>query len=64
MHRKPHFSLSMLDLVAVREGASVGQALATALATVQHAERLGFKRYWVAARVKLVVAQFTQLTAE
>ncbi len=42
------FSLSMLDLVAVREGASVGQALATALATAQHAEALGFKRYWVA----------------
>ena len=42
------FSLSMLDLVAVREGATVGQALATALATAQHAEALGFKRYWVA----------------
>jgi luciferase family oxidoreductase group 1 len=38
----------MLDLVAVREGASVGQALAMALATAQHAEALGFKRYWVA----------------
>ena len=48
MQSKPNFAISMLDLVAVREGASVGQALATALATVQHAERLGFKRYWVA----------------
>ena len=48
MHPKPHFALSMLDLVAVREGASVGQALATALATAQHADRLGFTRYWVA----------------
>ncbi len=48
MHPTPAFSLSMLDLVAVREGASVGQALATALATAQHAEALGFKRYWVA----------------
>jgi len=48
MHPTPTFSLSMLDLVAVREGASVGQALATALATAQHAEALGFKRYWVA----------------
>ena len=38
----------MLDLVAVREGASVAQALATALQTTQHAERLGFSRYWVA----------------
>ena len=38
----------MLDLVAVREGASVAQALASALQTAQHAERLGFTRYWVA----------------
>ncbi|MEI7514969.1 MAG: LLM class flavin-dependent oxidoreductase [Betaproteobacteria bacterium] len=48
MNPTPAFSLSMLDLVAVREGASVGQALATALATAQHAEALGFTRYWVA----------------
>ena len=38
----------MLDLVAVREGASVRDALAIALATAQHAESLGFKRYWLA----------------
>ena len=38
----------MLDLVAVREGGSVGDALAIALRTAQHAESLGFKRYWVA----------------
>jgi luciferase family oxidoreductase group 1 len=41
-------SLSMLDLVAVREGGSVGQAIATALQTAQHAENLGFTRYWLA----------------
>ena len=34
--------LSMLDLVAVREGGSVADALAIALRTAQHAERLGF----------------------
>ena len=38
----------MLDLVAVRDGASVADALAIALRTAQHAEALGFKRYWVA----------------
>ena len=38
----------MLDLVAVREGSSVGDALAIALRTAKHAESLGFKRYWVA----------------
>ena len=41
-------ALSMLDLVAVREGGSVGDALKIALRTAQHAESLGFKRYWVA----------------
>jgi luciferase family oxidoreductase group 1 len=42
------FKLSMLDLVAVREGSTVGQALAVATRTAQHAETLGFARYWVA----------------
>jgi len=48
MPTSPRFKLSMLDLVAVREGASVGKALDVARQTVQHAERLGFSRYWVA----------------
>jgi luciferase family oxidoreductase group 1 len=41
-------SLSMLDLVAVREGGSVADALAISLRTAQHAESLGFSRYWLA----------------
>ena len=40
--------LSMLDLVAVREGGTVGDALNVALRTAQHAESLGFTRYWLA----------------
>jgi len=40
--------LSMLDLVAVREGGTVGDALNVALRTAQHAEALGFTRYWLA----------------
>jgi luciferase family oxidoreductase group 1 len=40
--------LSMLDLVAVREGGTVADALAIALRTAQHADRLGFERYWLA----------------
>nr|WP_159910878.1 LLM class flavin-dependent oxidoreductase [Pantoea sp. 18069] len=40
--------LSLLDLVAVREGGSVGQALEIALRTAQKAEELGFARYWLA----------------
>ena len=38
----------MLDLVAIREGRSVADSLAVALATARHAEALGFARYWVA----------------
>ncbi|AOG24823.1 LLM class flavin-dependent oxidoreductase [Acidovorax sp. RAC01] len=41
-------SLSMLDLVAVREDGTVADALQIALRTAQHAERLGFARYWLA----------------
>lgn len=40
--------LSMLDLVTVREGSSVADALAIALRTARHAESLGFRRYWLA----------------
>ncbi|MGB3710651.1 MAG: LLM class flavin-dependent oxidoreductase [Erythrobacter sp.] len=39
---------SVLDLVPVREGGSVGEALATATALAQKAEGLGCKRFWVA----------------
>jgi len=41
-------TLSMLDLVAVREGSSVSDAIAISLQTAQHAEQLGFTRYWLA----------------
>jgi luciferase family oxidoreductase group 1 len=40
--------LSMLDLVAVREGGTVAQALEIAVRTARHAESLGFMRYWLA----------------
>ena len=38
----------MLDLVAVRQGGTVADALKVALRTAQHAESLGFTRYWLA----------------
>jgi len=38
----------MLDLVAVREGGTVAQALDIAVRTARHAESLGFSRYWLA----------------
>jgi luciferase family oxidoreductase group 1 len=48
MKKLNQIALSMLDLVAVREGGTVADALAIALRTAQHAESLGFKRYWLA----------------
>ena len=42
------FKLSMLDLVPVREGASIADALWQSQRTAQHAESLGFTRYWIA----------------
>ena len=39
---------SVLDLVPVREGGSVGEALAASAALAQKAEALGCKRFWVA----------------
>jgi luciferase family oxidoreductase group 1 len=40
--------LSILDLVPVTEGATPREALQRSLALAQHAERLGFRRFWVA----------------
>ncbi|MFM9829467.1 MAG: LLM class flavin-dependent oxidoreductase [Sphingomonas sp.] len=39
---------SLLDLVPVVEGGSIGQALANAADLARHAEALGFNRYWCA----------------
>ena len=39
---------SVLDLVPVVEGGSVGEALASAATLAQAAERLGYHRFWVA----------------
>lgn len=48
MHPLKNTALSLLDLVAVRENATVADALHIALRTAQHADRLGFRRYWLA----------------
>ncbi len=48
MNALSRIRLSMLDLVAVREGGSIGDALQIALRTARHAEQLGFVRYWLA----------------
>ncbi|MDP8924152.1 MAG: LLM class flavin-dependent oxidoreductase [Chloroflexota bacterium] len=40
--------LSVLDLVPIRAGSTPGDALRSSLDLARHAERLGYRRYWVA----------------
>ncbi|HEY5228942.1 MAG TPA: LLM class flavin-dependent oxidoreductase [Opitutaceae bacterium] len=40
--------ISVLDLAPIVAGGTAGQALRRALELAQHAERLGYKRYWLA----------------
>ena len=44
----PVIPISVLDLVTVREGASIGQALAETAALARAAEEAGYKRFWIA----------------
>lgn len=46
MSNYPDYSL--LELASVREGDSVGTTLKNSVAYAQHAEKLGFKRFWLA----------------
>lgn len=41
-------TLSVLDLSPVPEGSTVAQSLANTLDLARHAEKLGYKRYWLA----------------
>jgi luciferase family oxidoreductase group 1 len=40
--------VSILDLAPIVEGGTPGQALRNSIDLVRHAERLGYRRYWVA----------------
>ena len=53
----------MLDLVAVREGQTAGEAIAVAVKTAQHAEQLGFERYWLAELKREVGRLIVQTTS-
>jgi luciferase family oxidoreductase group 1 len=50
--RRPIFSsmipFSVLDLAPIAEGSDAGRALHNSLDLARHAERLGYKRYWMA----------------
>ncbi|MCU1299818.1 MAG: monooxygenase, luciferase family [Candidatus Sulfotelmatobacter sp.] len=41
-------AVSVLDLVGMRAGESAGSAIARSVDLARHAERLGYKRYWLA----------------
>jgi len=40
--------LSILDLAHVRQGGTVAEAFQNTLALAQHAESLGYRRFWLA----------------
>ncbi|MFN5779661.1 MAG: LLM class flavin-dependent oxidoreductase, partial [Novosphingobium sp.] len=40
--------LSVLDLIPVREGGTISEALANAASLAREAEAAGYKRFWVA----------------
>jgi luciferase family oxidoreductase group 1 len=44
----PMSALSVLDLSPIVEGSNPGEALANSLDLARHAERLGYRRFWVA----------------
>ncbi|WP_245472847.1 LLM class flavin-dependent oxidoreductase, partial [Mesorhizobium sp. M7A.F.Ca.MR.148.00.0.0] len=41
-------ALSVLDLSPIVEGSDASQSLANSLDLARHAERLGYKRFWLA----------------
>jgi luciferase family oxidoreductase group 1 len=45
---RPMPPFSILDLSPIAQGSTAGQALRNSLALAQHAEKLGYRRYWVA----------------
>jgi len=45
---RPSVPLSVLDLVPIIEGGTAAQAFRNALDLAQHAERWGYRRYWIA----------------
>src|SRR5438093_4438196 len=48
MSELPPVPLSVLDLAPVADGASTTDALRSTIALAQHAEELGYTRFWVA----------------
>jgi alkanesulfonate monooxygenase SsuD/methylene tetrahydromethanopterin reductase-like flavin-dependent oxidoreductase (luciferase family) len=44
----PHVPLSVLDLAPITLGSTAGDALRNSLDLARHAERLGYRRHWVA----------------
>jgi len=51
---KKNLAYSVLDLAPIAEGSTPGDALRNSLDLAQQAERLGYKRYWVAEHHNMV----------
>ncbi len=53
-HMAAMVQLSVLDLSPVAEGSDTGQALRNSIDLARHAERLGYRRYWMAEHHNMV----------
>src|ERR1035437_1807841 len=53
---KPNFDivLSVLDLASVREGGTVAESFRNSLTLARHADKLGYRRFWLAEHHNLV----------
>ena len=54
MSNPPSPPLSILDLAHVVEGSTSAQALRNSLSLAQHAEKLGFRRFWLAEHHNMI----------
>ena len=66
-------TLSVLDLAPITEGSDAAQSFRNSLELAQHAERLGYRRFWLAehhsiphlssAAPEILIAALTQVTS-
>ena len=54
MKPKSDIVLSVLDLASVREGGTVAESFRNTLTLAQHAEKWGYRRFWLAEHHNLV----------
>jgi luciferase family oxidoreductase group 1 len=62
-HINPMVPLSVLDIAPVVEGGSVRQSLDNSLDLARHAERLGYRRFWLAEHHNIMLGVASAATS-